>query len=279
MAHVGCEHIKIKGMGDTMQRCLAVIPARIKSSRLPGKPLKDICGKSLVQRVWEQASKAARISKVVVASDDQKIIDLALGFGAKALLTGAEHETGTDRVAEVARRLESAGEKFDLIVNAQGDLPFINPKVIDEVVTQLESAPASTGMSTVATPIVALDEFERNSSVKVALGLDNHALYFSRAPIPNWRDRPTDFFASDDCPYGYKHIGLYVFRAKVLAELSSMRKVIVEERESLEQLRALANGIKIKVAIVSRELLSPAIEVDTAEDLKKAIEYAKSLSL
>lgn len=248
-------------------KCLGVIPARFPSSRLPGKPLKDIAGKTLLQRVWEQATAAKTLSQVVIATDDQRIFDAAKGFGAEVLMTSAEARTGSDRVAEVAALLDAKGERFDAVANVQGDMPFIRPGVIDQVVNTLLNAPATFGMATVGTPIMDEEEYLRPSAVKVVLGNEGRALYFSRAPIPHMREVSS---VTEDEPYAYKHLGLYVFRPDTLRALSTMEQTLAERRESLEQLRALCNGIAIKVAVVTRADLEPSIEVDTPDDLERA---------
>jgi 3-deoxy-manno-octulosonate cytidylyltransferase (CMP-KDO synthetase) len=259
-------------------RALAVIPSRFPSTRLPGKPLKDIHGKTLVQRVYEQVCKAKSFKRVIVASDDERILESVKKTGAETMLTGSYHETGTDRVAEVMFRLEEQGETFDLVANVQGDLPFISPTVIDKTVHCLAEAP-TFDMATIATPIVTREEYERPATVKVALGKDNLALYFSRSPIPHWRNPPENFVPSEQEPLAYKHMGLYIFRPTVLKKLSAMERVLVEKREALEQLRALANGVRIRVAIMSRAEVDPGIEIDTPEDLARAIEHAQRLKI
>src|SRR5262249_14979239 len=155
---------------------------------------------------------------LVIATDDMRIFDCAEGFDANVLMTSDSARTGSDRVAEVVKILEQKGERFELAANIQGDMPFINPDVIDKAVTALKAASKEFGMSTVATPITNAEEFQRPASVKVVLGSENRALYFSRSPIPYNRDGKTD-----GEPLGLKHVGLYVFRPEVLAELSQMK--------------------------------------------------------
>jgi len=256
------------------QYCLGVIPVRMKSTRLPGKPLKDIAGKTLVQRVWEQAKKASRVSEVVIATDDQGILEHANALGARAVLTSDKHLTGSDRVAEVLSIWKERVRTPDLVVNIQGDMPFISPFVIDEAIRTLAEAGDEFGMSTVATPIESEEDFLRPSVVKVALASDGGALYFSRAPIPFWRE-PSEVHPSADEPVGYKHVGLYVFRPAALQRLTAMPPSLPEKREKLEQLRALCGGIRIKVAVVSNAAVQPSIEVDTPEDLARAIQAAR----
>ena len=255
-------------------RCLVAIPARLKSTRLPEKPLKDIAGKTLIQRVYEQACRAKLPSLVVIATDDQCIAAAARGFGAEVVMTSEQAATGSDRVAEVAAIFKSRGQEFDFIANVQGDMPFISPDAIDLTIAVLQQADSTFGMSTLATPITSREEFERPAAVKVVMGTSERALYFSRAPVPFARD-PEEAFAESNVIYGHKHIGLYVFRPEVLARLGSLPLLPPERREKLEQLRALAAGIAIRVAIVPRAKLEPSVEVDTPDDL----ELARALAL
>lgn len=259
------------------QRCLGIIPARALSSRLPGKVLKDIDGKTLLQRVWEQAKQAKLITELHVATDDEKVAELAQSFGASVIMTSESNRTGSDRVAEAYSVRQGAGAEFDIIINIQGDMPFIQPEAIDRVIQRLANGPDYFGMSTIARPITELDEFLKTSVVKVVLGDDNGALYFSRAPIPFARDGFSEDDISEASPHGYKHIGLYAFRPKTLQAMSTWSSGLCENRECLEQLRALANGVRIAVEIFRQVELEPAIEVDTTDDLHRAIAYAKTL--
>jgi 3-deoxy-manno-octulosonate cytidylyltransferase (CMP-KDO synthetase) len=250
-------------------KVLGVIPARMSSTRLPGKPLLDINGKSLIQRVFEQAKKSALLSRLVIATDSQEIKQAAGLFKAEVIMTSSELETGSDRVAEAAQILKQRGESYSIIANIQGDMPFIEPNVIDRTIEALHSD-QDFQIATIATPICDGAEFMRNSCVKVALGANGRALYFSRSAIPFWRNQPLDFLATEAEPYGYKHIGLYCFRSAALEQLTKLARVEVEKRESLEQLRALANGMTIKVVIIPNREIGHNIEVDTAEDLERA---------
>lgn len=259
---------------NTPLKCLGVIPVRLESSRFPNKPLKDIAGKTLVERVWLQAKKAKNLSHLVVATNNREIAEECSKKGMEFIMTRSDHETGTDRVSEAAALIEAKGQKFDLVANIQGDMPFVNPDIIDSTISSLANSDSSFGMATIGTPITDKNEFERASSVKIALGENGRALYFSRASIPHWRNFPGDSAISESNPFGYKHMGLYIFRRNTLRELSSLPKAFTEQRESLEQLRALAHGIIIKVNIVKRSSVEPSIEVDTPEDLQKAIEFA-----
>lgn len=256
--------------------CLGVIPVRLESTRFPNKPLKDINGKTLVERVWLQASKCKTLKSLVVATNNEEIAEVCKKLGMTFVMTGSHHETGTDRVAEACAIMEAKGDTFDFVANIQGDMPFINPEVIDSTVTSIASSDDSFGMATIGTPITDPTEFERAAAVKIALGEAGRALYFSRAPIPHWRNFPGESSISENSPYGYKHMGLYIFRRSTLSQISKLPKAFTEQREALEQLRALAHGIGIKVNIVPRSSVEPSIEVDTPEDLERAVQYARS---
>lgn len=265
-----------------MQRqssCLGVIPVRLESTRLPNKPLRDIHGKTLVERVWLQAQRSTAVSKLVVATCNPEIAAECEKKGVAHIMTGSHHETGTDRVAEACAILEERGECFDFVANIQGDMPFINPEVVDSTIHSLINADESFSMATIATPIVTREEYERPAAVKIALGEAGRALYFSRSPIPHWRNFPGEEQISTENPFSYRHMGLYVFRRAALARIATLPKAYTEQREALEQLRALAHGIGIKVNIVSREAVKPNIEVDTPEDLENATRYARENSL
>ncbi len=257
-------------------RVLAVIPARMQSQRLPGKPLADISGKTLIQRVWERASLAKSLAKTVVATDDIRIFDFCKKIGAPCLMTGSDNITGSDRVAEAYSILAAKGEHFDLVANVQGDMPFINPLVIDKAVRTLADSSSDFGMSTIATPIFDQQEFLKPSAVKAVPGEDGSVLYFTRAPAPFIRDMD-EFRCNAENPFGYKHMGLYVFRPAALTRLKMLPQALSEKREKLEQLRALAHGIRIRLVVVSRDEVSPSIEVDTPEDLAAAAKAAADL--
>jgi 3-deoxy-manno-octulosonate cytidylyltransferase (CMP-KDO synthetase) len=250
---------------------LIVIPARMSSQRLPGKPLKDIAGKTLIERVYGQAMQAKGVNRVVVATDSPEILNACKTFGAEVIETSPECLTGSDRVAEVVSQFQRQGQFYDLIANVQGDMPFIKPSIIEKAFFILEKSEASIGMATIVTPIHEEQEFRRDSVVKAVIGEDSRALYFSRAPIPYPRNAPID-----NQPFGYKHIGLYVFRPEILLKMSTFKEAVAEKREGLEQLRMLANGVQIKAAIIERQEMEPQIEVDTLADLEAAVEIAKS---
>mgnify|MGYP001544311939 FL=1 len=238
-----------------------VIPARYGSTRLPGKPLLDIAGKPMVQRVWEQASRSAA-SRLVIATDDTRIRDVAQGFGAQVCMTSSEHPSGTDRLQQVAR--EMGWDDEQIVVNVQGDEPLIPPAVIDQVAANLATRPQA-GMATLCEPLETLEELLNPNAVKVVADREGMALYFSRAPIP-W---PRDAFAQsrEAMPsegQWQRHIGIYAYRTRFLHQYVTWQPAPLELLESLEQLRALYNGERIHVA--------PAVQpvpggVDTQQDL------------
>jgi 3-deoxy-manno-octulosonate cytidylyltransferase (CMP-KDO synthetase) len=264
---------------STPLKSLGVIPVRLESTRFPNKPLKDIAGKTLVERVWLQAKKAKTLSHLVIATNNKEIAEECTKKGMAFIMTRSDHETGTDRVSEAATLIEAQGHQFDLVANIQGDMPFVNPEIIDSTIMSLGNSDPSFGMATIGTPITDRAEFERAASVKIALGENGRALYFSRSPIPHWRNFPGDSVISETTPFGYKHMGLYIFRRETLKRISALPKAFTEQREALEQLRALAHGIVIKVNIVARSSVEPSIEVDTPEDLQKAIEFANKSAI
>ena len=232
-------------------KTICVIPARYSSTRLPGKPLREIAGKPMIVRVFERASTAEKIDFAIVATDDQRILDAVEKFHGKAILTRADHPTGTDRIAEVAEKIPDV----DLIINVQGDEPLINPKLIDELAEQFEQD-SELQMATVATKIVSIDEIKNPNNVKVVMDQKGNALYFSRSMIP--------FPRVENFSEVYKHIGIYAYRKNFLLEYAKMKPTPLEKTESLEQLRALENGFDIRV-IKSTDRF---IGVDTEEDLE-----------
>ncbi len=232
-----------------------VIPARYASTRFPGKPLQDILGKPMIQHVCERAARAACVDRVIVATDDERIFKAVEGFGGEAQMTRIEHATGTDRLAEVAERIES-----DLVVNVQGDEPLIDPRMIDLAVTPLLADPGIP-MGTLKSPIETSADYRNPHIVKVVTDQDGFALFFSRAPIPHARDLADTDRLSDPLPH--KHIGLYVYRRDFLLRYPTLPATPLENLEKLEQLRALEHGYRIRV--VATELTSQG--VDTPEDL------------
>ncbi|MGV6859703.1 MAG: 3-deoxy-manno-octulosonate cytidylyltransferase [bacterium] len=234
-----------------------VIPSRYGSSRLPGKPLLDIAGKPMVQRVWEQALKSGA-EEVVVATDDGRIAEVVEAFGGECVMTSEGHVSGTDRIAEVS---QNQGWSDDtIVVNLQGDEPLMPPALLTQVANDMASEPGAA-ISTLYTPIDTVHEFRDPNCVKVVFNDLQHALYFSRAPIPCDRD-------GQDAHLGYRHLGIYAFRAGFLREFSSTAPCHLEELEKLEQLRAMCLGRVIKVS--EAEVL-PGPGVDTPEDLQRVI--------
>ena len=234
-----------------------IIPARYASTRLPGKPLQIIGDKPMILHVANQARHAKGIDEVWIATDHPEIYKVADDAGYKVTLTREDHETGTDRIAEANNSIQA-----DLIVNVQGDEPFINPRIIEKAIEPFREEP-ELHMSTLATQFKSDEEIRNLNFVKVVTDINNHALYFSRSVIPNPRDKKENFYLN--FPY-LRHIGLYVYRKKVLEHLAQMKPVGLEQAEKLEQLRALYYGYSISVV----EVNEVAMSVDTQEDLEKA---------
>lgn len=237
---------------------LGVIPARYASTRFPGKPLVLIGGKTMIQRVYEQAVLAEHISRVVVATDDERIYEHVRMFGGEVVRTRADHPSGTDRCAEVAAAYPDA----EFVLNIQGDEPFIQPQQIDLLAqTLLEQDQA--GIATLAKPIDAEEVLDNPNIVKVVLSQSGEALYFSRYPVPYLRgSSPGNRLAHHTF---YKHIGLYGFRRDLLQRITALAPTPLERAESLEQLRWLEHGFRITVRITDME----TIGIDTPEDLER----------
>lgn len=234
-------------------KAIAVIPARHASVRLPGKPLLRETGKYLIQHVYEQAKKAATISRVVVATDDQRIYDAVRSFGGEAAMTRADHPSGTDRVAEVA-----AGTDADLIVNVQGDEPELEPASIDQLVRLMESN-ADAPIGTLACPFTVNSNPSDPNAVKVVVDQCGRAMYFSRALIPF----PRDAGGRVETPSNWLlHLGIYAYRRDFLLKLATLSPTTLEKAEKLEQLRVLEHGYPLVVGVVQRA----AIGIDTPED-------------
>jgi 3-deoxy-manno-octulosonate cytidylyltransferase (CMP-KDO synthetase) len=246
-------------------KIIGIIPARYSSKRLPGKPLIQIQGKPLVQRVYEAVGKSKLLDRVIVATDSARISDAVYGFGGEAHLSIRRHPTGTDRVAEVVRNLN-----YDWVLNIQCDQPFLNPKMIDDLVTSMFKE-RKVLMGTLARKIENPQKLKNPNVVKVVTDQKDFALYFSRLPIPYVRDlRPNKHSKGSNkiglkrSPY-YEHIGIYIFRKDFLLKFASWKETPLEKYEKLEQLRALENGYKIKVCITKYQ--SPTI--DSPADLQK----------
>jgi 3-deoxy-manno-octulosonate cytidylyltransferase (CMP-KDO synthetase) len=235
-------------------KVVVVIPARYGSTRLPGKPLVSLNGQPMIQRVYERAKSARRVDRVIVATDDDRIVKAVTSFGGEARMTRPDHRTGTERVAEVAAHVE--GEVF---VNVQGDEPLLDPAAVDTAVAALLEEPQAA-VATVATPIKVPGDIMDPNVVKVVLDFDDNALYFSRAPIPWVRDTGSAIQVRH-----LKHLGLYVFQREALLEYPTLPQGELERIEQLEQLRWLENGSKIRVAEVEHD----AISVDVPEDVAR----------
>jgi 3-deoxy-manno-octulosonate cytidylyltransferase (CMP-KDO synthetase) len=234
------------------QQIVAVIPARFASSRLPGKALADIDGQPMIEHVYRRAAAASSVRRVIVATDDLRIVDAVRRFGGEVRLTRDDHVSGTDRLAEVAATLEC-----DVVVNVQGDEPLVAPESIDRLVTPF-ATDTSLSMTTLYRRIGNPKELADPNVVKVVLDRAGYALYFSRAPIPHMRDPRGGF------PPLYKHVGLYAYRRSALLVLATLEPTPLERAESLEQLRAIEHGIRIKAV----ETQHDSISVDTPDDLE-----------
>lgn len=255
---------------------IAIIPARYAATRLPGKlilqKVKEITGKHIIEHVYSKASEAKTIKKVIVATDDKRIFDIVKEFGGNVEMTPDNISSGTDRVAWIIKNIDSVkGLNPDIVVNVQGDEPEIEGKVIDKVVSILHND-KKYSMSTIATPIELQDEINDPNAVKVVLDNNGNALYFSRAPIPyNRKPKNSGIYKNEDI--FLKHLGLYAYRKDFLLKFSSLPCSRLEEIEGLEQLRALSNGYKIKVAITKHN----SIGIDTEEDLERFLDRYKPL--
>jgi len=238
-----------------MPKVVCIIPARYQSSRFEGKPLADICGKPMIQHVYEKAAGFDLVSHVAVATDDERIFARVQEFGGNAVMTSPRHRSGTDRIAEAVDGLDLDDE--DIVVNIQGDQPLFVPSQIEEVARPLLDDP-SLKFSTLIYKIQREEEIRHPNAVKVAFDKDHYALYFSRATIPYDRDR------KERVPY-YKHHGIYGYRRSFLSIFTSLEVSFLERTEALEQLRALENGYRIKVV----ETLHDSVEVDTPEELAR----------
>jgi 3-deoxy-manno-octulosonate cytidylyltransferase (CMP-KDO synthetase) len=244
---------------------IAVIPARYASTRFPAKALADIMGKPMIQHVYERTARARLVTEVLVATDDERIAAVVRGFGGRVEMTSISHETGTDRLAEVAARLDA-----EIIVNVQGDEPLIEPGTIDMAIKPLVDDP-TLEMATLKVRIRTLHDFLSPNVVKVVTDRDGNALYFSRSPLPNFRDKWNDLkdeaFASGKL-LCFKHVGLYVYRRPFLPIYAGLAPTPLELAEKLEQLRALENGYRIRVI----ETAHDSIGVDIPADLDKVLE-------
>jgi 3-deoxy-manno-octulosonate cytidylyltransferase (CMP-KDO synthetase) len=235
-------------------KTVVVIPARYASTRFPGKPLALIRGVPVIEHVWRKAVESRSAERIIVATDDKRIYEAVTGFGGECYMTSPEHRSGSDRIGEVADRIEA-----DVIVNVQGDEPFINPEVIDTVVHAMEGE-NPPDISTAAVPIMSEGEYRDPDVVKVVTDGDGNALYFSRSPIPHgWKD--------GQCS-PMRHLGLYAYSREALLRFVSLSPGRLEQAESLEQLRALENGMRIVVVRV--DIAGEGIGIDRPEDVDRA---------
>ena len=245
-------------------KVIGIIPSRYASTRFPSKPLAMIKGKTMIQRVWEQAWKS-KLDAVVVATDDMRIADEVLKFGGQYVLTDPNHRSGTDRCREALYMLEG---QYDAVVNIQGDEPFINPAQINQVIELIGRD--DTQLASLAKRIEDEDELFSPNVVKVVMDKQSNALYFSRNPIPFMRNLDHDKWLQNG--EFYKHIGLYAYKTETLCQIAEMQSTALEMAESLEQLRWLENGLRIRMGITQLESLS----IDTQEDYEKAMQFAQN---
>ena len=242
-------------------KVLGIIPARYASSRFPGKPLTDINGKSMIQRVYEQAQKADSLDKVIVATDDDRIKSAVEAFNGNVMLTSENHKSGTDRCNEVVENLKIENQIFNVVVNIQGDEPYINPRQINQVVSCFSEL--NVEIATLAKRITSMDELFNTNINKVIFDKSKNAIYFSRHAIPFQQNKQKENWL-DKMQY-FKHIGIYAYRSEMLKKITALEQSKLEISESLEQLRWLENGYKIRVMETEYE----SIAVDTPEDLSK----------
>jgi len=235
------------------KRFSVVLPARYGSTRFPGKPLAKIAGKPLIEWVYRRASEIRGVSEILVATDDERIAEAARAFGARAVMTSSRHETGTDRVAEVARGLES-----EYVVNLQGDEPVFDPTLVERMIGALDATPEAD-IATACHPIASAEEYGNPNVVKVVCDANGRALYFSRAPIPHGWSADT---GGGQCPR--RHVGIYAYRKDALLRFAALPRTPLERSERLEQLRALEHGMHIVVVETQR----PTVGVDVPEDVK-----------
>lgn len=244
---------------------IAIIPARYASTRFPGKPLADMGGKPMIQRVYEQVKRA--VHDIWVATDDSRIFDTVQSFGGKAVMTSTEHRSGTDRIQEAYSKI---GEDFDVVINVQGDEPFIQPEQIESLKECFDSKDVE--LATLVKPFKKEDGFDvlfNPNSPKVVINKKNEAIYFSRSIVPYIRDsHHTEWL---DKHIFYKHIGMYAYRVDVLKEITQLPQSSLEKAESLEQLRWIENGYHIRVGYTDVE----TIGIDTPEDMERAIKLLK----
>lgn len=240
---------------------IGIIPARFASTRLPGKPLLPILGKSLIQRTWENAKRFKELNNLVVATDDERIFDHVKAFGGKVVMTSNECNTGTDRLAEVIRNHKEF-ESCDYVFNIQGDEPCLDPSIVASVTQILVNDPEAV-MSTAAVPFYSEEEALNPSVVKCVMDLKGNALYFSRSLIPHHRGKVFDPASNNY----YRHLGVYCYTPDFLLNYEALAETPLQKMESLEQLKVLEHGYRIKIAVITEQ--NESVGVDTLEDIKK----------
>jgi 3-deoxy-manno-octulosonate cytidylyltransferase (CMP-KDO synthetase) len=241
-------------------KILGIIPARYASTRFPAKALADIAGKSMVQRVYEQARQASSLNEVVVATDHEAIFSHVQSFGGRVVMTSPDHPSGTDRCFEASQRV---GADYDFVINIQGDEPFIQPQQIDTLASVLTSA--GVQLATLIRKIDDLEALFDPNKVRVILNVFHEAIYFSRNPIPYVRGAEREMWLQKHT--FYQHVGMYAYRPDILAEITRLPVSSLEKAESLEQLRWIENGYRIKTAVTAHESMG----IDTPEDLQKVL--------
>jgi len=244
-------------------RFLGIIPVRYKSTRFPGKPLVDIAGKSMIQRVYEQAQKSSLLHKVIVATDDELIYQHANSFGAEVVMTSPDHPSGTDRCFEAFTKLN---EPYDVVINIQGDEPFIDPEQIDLLAKSFKKE------DEIATLMIACNDYESlfsEGEVKIVLDKNNYALYFSRSVIPYLKGIPKEEWHKHHTYY--RHVGMYAYRTDILESITQLKPSVLEQKESLEQLRWLENGF----SILCIETKHDSYCIDYPEDIERVLKLMK----
>ena len=241
-------------------KVIGIIPARYASSRFPGKPLVDLKGKSMIQRVYEGAKRSTLLAEVIIATDDSRIYDEVVRFGGKVKMTSENHPSGTDRCGEVAKTIQDA----DVVINIQGDEPLVDYRQLDTLIQAFENK--NTQIATLGNKAVSMEDIMNSNRIKIVVDDKEEALYFSRSAIPNFANFKED--PLENYPF-YRHIGLYAYRADVLQELVKLKPTTLEKVESLEQLRWLYYGYKIK--IVETNIETP--NIDVPEDVEKVLPF------
>lgn len=241
-------------------KIVGIIPARFASSRFPGKPLIDLKGKTMIQRVYEGAKKSTVLSDVIVATDDQRIYDEVTRFGGKVMMTAEHHPSGTDRCGEIASKLEGV----DVVINIQGDEPLVDFRQLDALISAFNDD--ATQIATLGIKDVTMEDITNSNRIKIVVDANDDAIYFSRSAIPNFANFSGN--PLENYPF-YRHIGLYAYRASVLKELTQLSPTALEKMESLEQLRWLYYGYRIK--IVPTEIETP--NIDVREDVEKVLPF------